>query len=76
MMLQHDLYTVEMLRVTDVLPLLDVDGVADALTEHLTCIGPGSVYCPRVSVVSCTYEQWFKPFSPCTTRRYCQLPVS
>ena len=25
-------------------------------------------------VVSCTYEQWFRPVSPC--RRYCQLPVS
>ena len=65
----------EMLRVTDVVPLLDVDGVVDALTERLTCIGPGSVYCPHVApswgVVSCTYEQWFKPFSP--RRRYCQL---
>ena len=25
-------------------------------------------------VVLCTYEQWFKPYSP--RRRYCQLPVS
>lgn len=51
-----------------------------ALTEHLTCVGSGSVYCPRVApsqgVVTCTYEQWFRPFSP--HRRYsnCQLPVS
>ena len=68
----------EMPRVTDVVPMLDVDGVVDALTERLTCIGPGSVYCPRVAssrgVVSCTYEQWFKRFS--TRRRYCVLPVS
>ena len=68
----------EMPCVTDVVPLLDVDGVVDALTGRLTCVGPGSVYCPRVApsqgVVSCTYEQWFRPFSP--RRRYCQLPVS
>ena len=68
----------EMPCVSDVVPLLDVDGVVDALTGRLTCVGLGSVYCPRVApsqgVVSCTYEQWFRPFSPC--RRYCQLPVS
>ena len=37
-----------------------------------------SLYCPRAAptqgVVSCTYEQWFEPYSP--RRRYCQLPVS
>ena len=52
--------------------------IMDALTEHLTSVGSGSVYCPRVApsqgVVSCTYEQWFRPFSP--RRRYCHLPVS
>ena len=40
--------------------------------------GSGSLYCPRAAptqgVVSCTYEQWFKPYS--LRRRYCQLPVS
>ena len=33
-------------RVTDVVPLLDVDGIVDALTEHMTRVGSGSVYCP------------------------------
>ena len=58
----------EMPCVTDVVPSLDVDGVVDALTGRLTCVGPDSVYCPRVApspgVVSCTYERWFSPFSP------------
>ena len=62
----------------DVVPLFDVDGVVDALTERLTCVGPGRMYCPRVAssqgVVSCTYKQWFRPVSP--RRRYCRLPVS
>ena len=68
----------QMPRVIDVVPLSDVDGVMDALTERLTCVGPGRMYCLRVApsqgVVSCTYEQWFRPVSP--RRRYCQLPVS
>ena len=62
----------------DVVPLLDVDGVVEALTACLQSTGSGSLYCPRAAptqgVVSCTYEQWFKPYSP--RRRYCQLPVS
>ena len=68
----------EMPRVHDVVPLLDVDGVVEALTGHLQGTGSGSLYCPRVGptqgVVSCTYEQWFKPYS--ARKRYCQLPVS
>ena len=68
----------EMPRVHDVVPLLDVEGVVEALAGHLQGIGSGSLYCPRAAptqvVVSCTYEQWFKPYSP--RRRYCQLPVS
>ena len=68
----------EMPRVHDVVPLLDVDGVVEALTARLQSTGSGSLYCPRAAptqgVVSCTYEQWFKPYSP--RRRYCQLPVS
>ena len=68
----------EMPRVHDVVPLLDVDGVVEALTERLQSTGTGSLYCPRAAptqgVVSCTYEQWFRPYSP--RRRYCQLPVS
>ena len=59
-------------------PLLDVDGVVDALTTPLQSTGAGSLYCPRAAstqgVVSCTYEHWFRPYSP--RRRYCQLPVS
>ena len=67
-------------RVHDVVPLfnLDVDGIVEALTGRLQGTGYGSLYCPRAApnqgVVSCTYEQWFKPCSP--RRRYCQLPVS
>ena len=68
----------EMPRVHDVVPQLDVDGVVEALTQHLQGTGSGSLYCPRAAptqgVVLCTYKQWFKPYSPC--RRYCQLPVS
>ena len=68
----------EMPRVHDVVPLLDVDGVVEALTERLQSTGTGSLYCPRAAptqgVVSCTYEQWFRPYSP--RGRYCQLPVS
>ena len=65
-------------RVHDVVPLLDVDGVVEALTARLRSTGSGSLYCPRAccaaptqGVVSCTYEQ---PYSP--HRRCCQLPVS
>ena len=34
------------------------------------------MYCaaPSQGVVSCTYEQWFRPVSP--RRRYCRLPIS
>ena len=68
----------EMPRVHDVVPLLDVDCVVEALTRRLQGTGSGSLYCPRAAptqgVVSCTYEQWFEPYSP--RRRYCQLPVS
>ena len=68
----------EMPRVPDVMPLLDVDGVVEALTARLQSTGFGSLHCPHAvlhsGVVSCTYEQWFTPYSPST--RYCQLPVS
>ena len=68
----------EMPCVHDVEPLLDLDGVVEALAEHLQSTDSGSLYCPCAAltqgVVSCTYEQWFEPYSP--RRRYCQLPVS
>ena len=52
----------EMPRVHDVVTLLDVDGVVEALTARLQSTGSGSLYCPRAAptqgVVSCTYEQW------------------
>ena len=68
----------EMPRMHDVVPLLDVDGIVEALTGHLQGTGSGSLYCPHAAptqgVVSCRYEQGFKPYSP--RRRYCQLPVS
>ena len=52
----------EMPHVSDVVPLLDVDGVVEAVTARLQCPGPGGMYnnCPRASptqgVVSCTYD--------------------
>ena len=68
----------EMPCVHVVVPLLDVDGVVEALTARLQSTRSGGLYCPRAApaqgVVSCAYEQWFKPYSP--HRRYCQLPVS
>ena len=68
----------EMPRVHNVVPLLDVDNDVEALTGHLQGTGSDSLYCPHAAptrgVVSCTYKQWFKPYSP--RRRYCQLPVS
>lgn len=61
----------------DVVPLLDIDGVVETLTTRLQAVGSGAQFCPRApptqAVVSCTYEQWFKPYSP--HRRYCQLPI-
>ena len=54
--------------VHDVVALLDVDGVVEALTARLQSTGSGCLYCPRAAptqgIVSCTYEQWFKPYSP------------
>ena len=49
-----------------------------SLTARLQSTGSGCLHCPRAAptqgVVSCTYEQCFKPYS--LRRRYCQLPVS
>ena len=39
----------EMPRVHDVMPLLDVDGVVEALTARLQSTGSGSLYCPRAA---------------------------
>ena len=68
----------EMPCVHDVVPLLHVDGVVEAPTARLQSTGSGSLYCPRAApaqgVLSCTYEQLCKPYSP--RRRCCQLPVS
>ena len=51
----------EMPRVHDVVPLLDVDGVVEALTARWQSTGSGTLYCPRAApaqgVVSCTYKQ-------------------
>ena len=48
----------EMVRVHDVVPWLDVDGVVDALTTRLQSTGSGGLYRPRAGpiqgVVSCT----------------------
>ena len=39
----------EMPRVHDVVPLLHVDGVVEALTACLQSTGSGSLYCPRAA---------------------------
>ena len=48
----------DMLRLHDVVPLLDVDGVVEALTTRLQSTGSGSLYWARAvpihGVVSCT----------------------
>ena len=68
----------DMPRVFDVIPLLEIDSIVEALTVQLQDMGSAALYCPREAptrgVVSCTYEQWFGPYS--LRRRYCHLPVS
>ncbi|DBA76095.1 TPA: hypothetical protein ACH3X1_009839 [Trebouxia sp. C0004] len=68
----------DMPRAFDVMPLLEIDGIVEALTAQLQDVGSAALYCPREAptrgVVSCTYEQWFRPYS--LRRRYCHLPVS
>ena len=57
---------------------VDVPAVMELLQQHLQGNNAFHLYCPRaaptVGVVSCTYHQWFRPYSK--HRRYCQLPVS
>ena len=68
----------EMPRVCDVVPLLEADSVVEALKARLCALDNAVSFCPRLAptrgVVSCTYQQWFQPYS--AHRRYCQLPVS
>ena len=67
----------DMPRVFDVMPLLDVDNIVQALTVQLQDGSSAALYClvrlPLGGVVSCTYKQWFTPYSLC--RPYCHLPV-
>ena len=55
----------DMPRVCDLIPILDADKIAQALTAQLQDMGNGVLYCPRMTptrgVVSCTYEQCFRP---------------
>ncbi|DBA96107.1 TPA: hypothetical protein ACH3X1_001601 [Trebouxia sp. C0004] len=57
----------DMPRVFDVMALLDIDCVVEALTVQLQDMGSAALYCPHAAptqgVVSCTYEQWFRPYS-------------
>ena len=57
---------------------LDVASIMDLLQDSLQHVTAPDLGCPRVApsvgVVSCTYHQWFMPFSK--HKRYCQLPVS
>ncbi len=67
----------DMPRVFNVIPLLEIDSIVEALTVQLQDVGSAALYCPRAptrGVVSCTCEQWFRPYS--LRRRYCHLPVS
>ncbi|DBA81815.1 TPA: hypothetical protein ACH3X1_016806 [Trebouxia sp. C0004] len=68
----------DMPRVFDVMPLMDIDCTMEALTVQLRDMCSAALYCPRAAptrgVVSCTYEQWFRPYS--RRRPYCHLPVS
>ena len=56
----------------------DVPAIVELLQRHLQGVNAFGLYCPRAApsagVVSCTYHQWFRPYSK--HRRYCQLPVS
>ena len=65
----------DMPRVCDVIPMLDVDNIIEVLTAQLQDLGNGALYCPRVpptrGVVSCTYEQCFRPYT--LRRRFCHL---
>ena len=71
----------EMPRVHDVAPLLDVDGVVEALTARLQSTGSGRLHCPCAAptqgVVACPFEQWFKPYSPHKgIREFCKCFVA
>ena len=63
---------------TAVAAKLEVATIMDLLQDSLRDVNASDLGCPRVApsvgVVSCTYHQWFMPFS--RHRRYCQLSVS
>ena len=63
---------------TAVAAKLDVASIMDLLQDSLRDVNASDLGCPRVApsvgVVSCTYHQWFMPFS--RRMSYCQLPVS
>jgi len=68
----------EMSNDPGVASVLDVSAIMKLLHTDLQGVNDFALYCPRVApsvgVVSCTYHQWFQPYSK--RRRYCQLPVS
>ena len=65
-------------RDSDVVPIMEVAAVIEALREHLCGTHSHALHCPRAApsagIVSCTCHHWFRPFSK--RRQYCQLPVS
>ena len=65
-------------RDRDVVPVMEVAAIIEALHEHLRGTHSYALHCPRAApsagVVSCTYHHWLRPFSK--RRRCCQLPVS
>jgi len=67
-----------MCRDSGVACIHDVPAIVELLQQHLQGVNAFGLHCPRAAlsagVVSCTYHQWFRPYSK--RRRYCQLPVS
>ena len=59
-------------------PIMEVAAIIEALREHLQGTHSHTLHCPRaatsVGFVTCTYYQWFRPFSK--RRQYYQVPVS
>ena len=68
----------DMSRDTATISMLDVPAIMELLLQDLQGGNAFELHCPRaapsVGVVSCTYHQWFRPYS--RRRRSCHLPVS
>ncbi len=71
-------YDLEVPRAVGVVPIIDVGVALESLNSHLQGSANHALRCPRaapsVGVLTCTYEQWFRPIS--TSRRFCDVSVS